>query len=168
VIRMFFDGAYTIEEAERLTGLKYIEFPDIIFERTVRNYDLNNDQAFERYLREIDNCDIPMPNVARDLITGNTHSFDKISTGVRMLWLMTRLPDRYLYPTQWLGENCYQSMFDIGRDTDVWVYEDSQMFANEEADACTGQFLDVKAGNVVTIGDDRGFDYWVDMDYNQR
>ncbi len=81
---------------------------------------------------------------------------------------MTRLLERYIYPTQWLGENCYQAMFDIGRETDIWVYEDSQMFANEEADECTGQFLDVRTGSVVTVGDGRGFDYWVDMDYNQR
>ncbi len=76
-----------------------------------------------------------------------------------MLWLMTRLPDRYIYPTQWMGEYCYRSMFDIGRETDIWVYEDSQMIANEEADKYTGQFLDVNTGCIVTVGDGRGFDY---------
>lgn len=62
-----------------------------------RGIDLNKDKDFERYLKEIDKCDIPLPNVARDLLTGKTHSFDKISTGARMLWLMQDFADEYLF-----------------------------------------------------------------------
>jgi len=60
-----------------------------------RDFNLNDDVEFAKYLKEIDQCDIPMPNVVRDLLTGNTHSFDKVSTGVRMLWLMVRFSDSF-------------------------------------------------------------------------
>ena len=60
-----------------------------------RDFNLNDDVEFAKYLKEIDQCDIPMPNVVRDVWTGNTHSFDKVSTGVRMLWLMVRFSDSF-------------------------------------------------------------------------
>lgn len=111
-----------------------------MFEILRRDFDLNTDGDFIKYLREIDQCDIPMPNVVRDLITGQTHSFDKVSTGVGVLWLMSRFPKRFLYPTQWLGQNCYQAMFDLGNLYDIYVFEDSDIFDEDEMLECTGVF----------------------------
>lgn len=159
MINMYFESVISIEDLEQKLGLRYIEFPDAVFDTLKRKHNLNTDPYFIKFLKEIDNCDIPMPNVARDLYTMDTHSFDKVSTGVRVLWLMARYPDKYLYPTQWLGENCYQSMFDLGKEFDISVYEDSDMFSQALIDECTGQFRDMHTGQIVTIDNDYGFDY---------
>lgn len=165
MIKMFFKRAQEVEEAEAVTGVKYIEFPDDVFEMLRRGYDLNSDDLFLKYLKEIDMCDVPMPNVARDLLTGQTHSFDKVSTGVRVLWLMARFPTQFLYPTQWLGQNCYQAMFDLGDVCDIYVYEDSDIFDEEVMEECTGSFMDMNNGKIVKVDDDNGYDYIATMNY---
>jgi len=165
MIKMFFHRVQEIEEVEKAAGVKYINFPDDVFELLRREFDLNNDEYFLKYLREIDLCDVPLPNVARDLLTGQTHSFDKVSTGVRVLWLMARFPDRFLYPTQWLGENCYQAMFDLGEMRDIFIYEDSDIFDEEEMEECTGSFEDMHTGKVVKVDCDNGYEYITEMNY---
>jgi hypothetical protein len=165
MLKFMFSNKIDEKEAENLCNRKYIEFPDTEFMRLSRKHDLNNDQYFIKFLHDIDGCDIPMKNVARDLITGNTHSFDKVSTGVRVLWLMAVYPDKFLYPTQWLGENCYQAMFDLGKERDIYIYEDSDMFSQKLADKIEGELYDCHTDKVVSVSNDKGFDYVIDMGY---
>lgn len=164
MVYLIFDRI-TEKEAEERTGRKYVEFPDQQFLFLSECVDLNKDETFIKYLREVDKCDIPMPNVARDLITGKTHSFDKVSTGVRMLWLMRYHADKFLFPSQFLGQNCYQGAFDIGRINDVYIYDDSNMLEEEESDECDGVFTDYLTGDIIETGDDRAFDYFVMRGY---
>jgi hypothetical protein len=164
---MYFDSVYDEKDVESITGKKIIEFPDDLFEILQRDFNLNKDDDFIKFLRVIDECDIPLPNVARDIETGETHSFDKVSSGVKMLWLIAKFSNKYIFPTCWLGENCYQSMFDLGSIYDFDVYEDSNMFAQEYCiEECTGKFKDYKTGDVVTIDNDNGWDYVLDHHYN--
>lgn len=165
MVYMIFDKCMTEEEAAQKVNRKYIEYPDGEFEVLARDHDLNTDEIFIRALKEIDRCDIPMRNVARDLLTGDTHSFDKVSTGVRVIWLMARYPDKFLFPTQWLGENCYQMMFDIGKEFDFYVYEDSDMFSQDGVEDCTGYFTDLVTGEEVCVDNDNGFEYMADHLY---
>lgn len=153
----------SVEQAEKLTGLKYLNFPDDWFSTLSAKYDLNKDGAFVKYLREVDECDIPMPNVVRDLVTGTTHSFDKVSTGVKTLWLINHFPGKFLYPSCFLGQNCYQQLFDVGKDKDIFIYDDSDMLVNEEADMCTGKFKDYLRGNIIELGNERGYIYFDEL-----
>lgn len=141
--------------AAKAAGRPYLDFPDSWFSMLSRDHNLNQDPWFEKFVREVDECDIPMPNVIRMLDTGETHSFDRVSTGVKALWLMYYYPDRWLYPSQWLGENCYQSMLDIGAEKDLIVLNDSKMLISEIdgycMDKCRGQFRDFKRGTIYTI-----------------
>lgn len=71
---------------------------------------------------------------------------------------MARFPDRFLYPTQWLGENCYQAMFDLGETRDIFIYEDSDIFDEEEMQECTGSFEDMHTGKIVKVDCDNGYE----------
>jgi hypothetical protein len=166
MINMIFENACELEAAEKLTGVKFIEFPDYVFNILTMGYDLNQDDYFKKLLLEIDGCDVPLPNVVRDIKTNRTSSFDKVSTGVRVLWLIKNHPSEYLYPTQWLGENCYQELFNLGKEVDVYIYEDSRMFLQDGAELCTGEFVDVLTGSTVTVDNDNGYEYYMKMDYN--
>jgi hypothetical protein len=166
MIDMIFCTVMSEEEAEKATGLKYLELPDEWFYKLSSSHDLNNDEYLKNILKEVDNCDVPMPNVIRDIITGETHSFDRISTGVKVLWLMRYYPNKFLYPSQWLGENCYRAFFELNDICDIVLYEDSDMLFNVEADECVGmKFRDWHTGNIVELGEDRGFLYMAKMRY---
>lgn len=136
--------------AAKAAGKPYLTFPDTWFNVKSRGFNLSADPWFNRILEEVDVCDIPFPDVARDLVTGKTHSFDKVSTGVRTLWLMYHFPNDWLYPSQWLGENCYQAMFDASKDKDIVVFNDSNMLMRRCEgycmDSCSGTFKDFKRG----------------------
>jgi hypothetical protein len=166
MVNIIFSKIMSMEEAEEATGLKYLDFPDEWFNRIARNHDLNKDEYFKQVLSEIDDSDIPMPNVVRFRKNMSTHPFDKVSTGVRMLWLMNYYPNRFLYPSQWLGPNCYRSLFELGKSKDIIIYDDSEMLVNEEADDCTGlRFKDFHTGDIVELGEDKGYDYFMQREY---
>ena len=141
--------AYTEEEAATLTGLELIKYKKDAFIILSRKVDLNQDMFFKRCVEEIDLCDIPFPNVIRDPLTGNTHSFDKVSGGVTAMWLMNYYNDRYIMPTSYFGENCYQIMLDISKEKDVYVYDDAGMLYTKEIDECKGVFTDYKTKRVI-------------------
>lgn len=121
----------TEEEAAELTNRKVIDNPDARFNYYTKGVDLNKDEFFVKALREIDRCDIPMDNVARDLLTGRTHSFDKVSTGLRSLWLMYHKPDAFVYLASFFGENCYRLLLEISKTRDIIVYDDVEMLSED-------------------------------------
>lgn len=79
MIYILFQDDYTEEEASLAVNKKMIANTDTAFETRRRGHDLNYDRYFRELLKYIDICDVPMRNVARDLLTGETHSFDRIS-----------------------------------------------------------------------------------------
>lgn len=145
---MRYDDYPDIEEAIKIVGKPRLTWADGVFNEYALTHDLNKDPWFAYVLKEIDRCDIPMPNVARDIQTGRTHSFDKVSTGVRVAWLMRYYPDKWLFPSAYLGENCYQAMLNAGSYEDIIVYNNSNMLCSEIQgycmDNCSGTFCDYK------------------------
>ena len=121
----------TEAEASKMTGKKFMENSGAWFNWYSRNYNLNEDDFFIRALREIDNCDVPMPNVARDILTGDTYSFDKISGGVKSLWLIYHKSEEFVYPASFFGENCYKLLLEISKDRDIIIYDDVEMLREE-------------------------------------
>lgn len=152
---MRYDDYPDMREAARIVGKPLLLWPDSYFCDDLRKLDVSYDPWFIKFLRDVDRCDIPLPNVARDLLTGMTHSFDKISTGVRTLWLMRYHASEWLFPSEYLGENCYQSMLDLSTEVDVIVYNSSNMLCSEiegySMDNCTGTFCDYKTRKQYTI-----------------
>jgi hypothetical protein len=154
------------KEAEEATGLKYLEYPDDWFIELSNSVDLNSDEYFKKMLLEIDGCDVPMPNVVRHIRSGKTYAFRDVSTGVRMLWLMKYYPKKFLYPSQWLGQNCYKPLLELGEENDIILYEDSGMMDQTEIDECVGlKFRDWHNGNIVELAQDVAFLYTCDMGY---
>lgn len=163
MVNVLFAKKIKLDEAATVTGKKLLEYPDALFRYLTRGYDLNKDEIFVKALLDIDKCDIPMDNVARDLLTGRTHSFDKVSTGVMTVWLLSKCSEEYLLETKWLGENCYRSVFELAKDRDIYLYDNSQMFLTDEVEECNSDWKDYHTGNVVNVTD--SFDYCVDMGY---
>ena len=143
-------NAYTEEEASVATGLPLIKYKKDLFLYKTESVDLNKDDFFRMCVKEIDLCDIPMRNVVRDLATGETHSFDKVSGGVMALWLMYNYYDAYMMPTCYFGENCYQIVLDISKDRDIYVYDDADMLNSIEFEKCKGTITDFKTKKVAT------------------
>lgn len=155
----------TEEEAEKLVSKEIEPFPDALFQLTADFNELNNSDYFKKLLKEIDNCDIPMNNVVRDIFTGETHSFDKISTGVIALWLIYKDKEcKYLHCTQWLGENCYQLLFDLGEEQDIYMYDDSE-FLFEALPDLHGRFEDLLTGEIVQVEGNSGWMHCIQRGY---
>ncbi len=158
MLNILFQDDMTEEESEKLVNRKWLEFPDKWFDTLTRSVNLNNDDWFKLVLLDIDKSDIPIDNVARDIYTGRTHPFSNVSSGVKMLWLMYYHADKFLFPSQYLGENCYQYALYAGENSDVFVYDDSDMLRSEERgvslDSCIGVFKDYVKGNVVSVNGD--------------
>ncbi len=160
MLNIIFQDDMTEKEAERLSGRKWLQFPDDQFHYLSNEDTLSDDLWFIKALKDIDRCDIPMKCVARDLITGRTHSFDRISTGVKMVWLMRYHADKFLFPSQYLGENCYQCVLDASTcRNDIFLYDDSDMLYRESQgyclDACTGLFNDYVKNKIVELNGNR-------------
>lgn len=140
--------------AVSVTGKKYLEVPRAAFAGLSNDKMLSTDPWFKRILKEVDRADL-VGCAALDPYTGNSHSFDRVSTGVKTLWLMYHYPDRFLYASQWLGENCYQAALDAGAEKDIVVFDDSKMLCRMEGayylDNCRGQFQDFKRGTIYTL-----------------
>lgn len=162
MLRVVFQSDKTEAEAAALVQRPWLKFPDIAFKRLTREYDINKDDDFKRFLFEVDRCDLPMPNVVRDIPTGSTHSIDRVSTGVKMLWLMARHAEDYLFPSQYLGENCYLSMFELSKTRDIYLYEDSDMFVSKEADVVGYVIHDEVSDKDIELGCERGIDYTIE------
>lgn len=156
---------YTEEEAANITGLKLIKYKKSLFEMLSREHDLNTDEFFKKCCLEIDNSDIPVRNVLRDIPTGETHSFDRASGGVMALWLMYHYSDTYMMPTCYFGENCYQIVLDISKEKDIYVYDDSDMLCSSYLSECVGILTDFKTKKVVTCENDEAFDLALDEGY---
>lgn len=162
MVNIIFQEDKTEDEASKLCGREWLKFPDIWFKKLSYNCDLNKDPFFRECLLEVDRCDIPMDNVIRDIITGKTHSVDKISTGVKMLWLMKNYSDKFLFPSQYLGENCYALAYKIGNDVELYIYDDSDMFVHDEADIEGYVLRDVVLNQDIVLGNGKAFDYILD------
>lgn len=136
-------------------GKPYCEYPDSNFDIRADFETIGDDPWFRRCLLEIDNATVACPGQALDLSNNRLHSFDKVSTGVKTLWLMYHLPDLYTYPSQWLGENCYQQLLDIGAEKDIIVFDDSDMlcrrYKDYRFDNCHGQFQDFLRGTIYDL-----------------
>jgi hypothetical protein len=79
---------------------------------------------------------------------------------------MKYYPNKFLYPSQWLGQNCYKALFELGEENEIMLYEDSGMMDQTEIDECVGlKFRDYHNGNIVELGQDVGFLYTCDMGY---
>ena len=158
-------SVYTEEYAAWLTGRELVTHTDYLFDFKSRKHNLNNDVIFKQCVLEIDKCDIPMDNVIRELATGRTRSFDKISSGAKALWLMYYYCDSILMPTAYFGPNCYRLLVEFSKERDIYIYDDADMCVYEEADMCNGCFTDFKTGEVVEFGEDRAYDYITKMRY---
>ena len=156
---------YTRDEAVALTGLKLVDYKKAIFLSRTEKIDLNNDEFFKKCVRLIDNCDIPMRNVVRDLITEDTHSFENVSGGVMALWLMYYCNDRYLMPTGYFGENCYQLLLDISKEKDIYVYDSSDMLNTREFSDCDGVFTDYRTKRLVHCDFEELFEFTCEEGY---
>lgn len=156
MLYVIFQTLMNQEDAERAVSRKYVSFPNEEFMVMVqdRRVNLNNDKEFLRILEKVDHCDVPFPNVLRDLYTGDTHAFTEISTGSRMMWLMKEASDRFLFPSCFFGQNCYQTVFDLSKDRDIYVYDDADMMWEEAAEQCRGTFTNYVDGSVLEIVDD--------------
>lgn len=154
------------DEAAEMFGKPILEYPDSTFKYMVTqtDEDVSGDPEFQRILRKIDNSDVPMKNVIRDIPTGDTHDIYKTSTGVQTLWLIAHEAE-YTFLSEWLGPNCYQELFDIAKKCDVYMYDDSDMFIQEAAESLVGEFTDFKTGDVVTVGNDATMDYLEEKGY---
>ena len=162
MIKIIFQEDKTEDEAAKLCGREWLKFPDIWFKKLTYNYNLNNDEFFRKCLAKIDLCDMPMDNVIRDIPTGRTHSIDKVSTGVKMLWLMKHYSDKFIFPSQYLGENCYETVYMLGNEIDIYIYDDSDMLVHDEADLKGYTLWDVVLKQEIVLGDGKAFDYVLD------
>lgn len=155
MLYILFSDDYTKEEAAAATGRKYAKFVDAHWSYQTDYRDLNNDPVLKRLLKNVDQCDLPYPNVVLDIRSNTTHSFDRISSGVKTLWLMQYCADTYLFSSAHLGENCFQDLLDISKTVDVYVYENSDMLYRKVGDhffdECTGEFTDYKTGIVTHV-----------------
>ena len=146
------------EKAEEITGKKYLWYPNDRFMILSKKHDLYNDEKFKQFLLEIDKSDIPMPGVVRYIPDDSTHPISEVSTGVMMMWLMYYYPDNALYPSQYFGPNCYQTVFDIGKEKDVYVYDDADIYVQKVWKTLVGQFRDPLTGRILDAGRE-GHDY---------
>lgn len=165
MLYILFHTAYTEEEAAKVTGRKLVTHTDAEFSVATRELDLNEDELFLNCVKEIDTCDVPFPNVIRDLYTGNTHSFDRVSSGAKAMWLLGRLHEKFIMPSAFFGPNCYKILVELSKDRDIYIYEDAHMFGYPESDELEGVFTDFKTKQVVELGGYTAFDYICDMGY---
>lgn len=147
------------EEAEQISGKKYLWFPDAWFYEYTDGRDLSKDKLFLRFLKEIDHADMPFPNVVRNIPSGNTHDMYKVSTGVKALWLaVNKYGNDWLIPSQWFGENCYKFLIEYAKDNDLLIYDDSDMFYCKEMEELGDfEFVDYRTGDVLVNNSDDMF-----------
>lgn len=154
------------DEAAKLFGKPVLEYPDSTFKYIVSqtSEDVSSDEEFQHILKKIDNADVPMKNVIRDIPTGDTHDIYKTSTGVKTLWLAAHEAN-YMFLSEWFGPNCYQDLFDIASKEHVYMYDDSDMFVYEAADSLNGVFTDFKTKKIIEVGKDETMSYLEEMGY---
>lgn len=159
-------GNINKEKAVEKLGRPFLAWPDAVIEIEYGYDILNDSEFFKKALLEVDKCDVPLRNVARDIETGNTHSFDRVSTGVKTLWLMSHVEEgKYAFMSSWIGENCYQLMLDLSKTRDIYLYDDSE-FLTYADESITGEFEDLYTGSIVKVDNNEGFDYMIDKEYN--
>lgn len=139
------------EQAEQMTGKKYLQFPDSVFFIITDRMDVSQDSDFIKYVAAIDNGEIPVPGVIRDRMSGKTFPVSSASTTVKMLWLMTKYPEKYLYPSVYIGPNAYQILFDIGKDRDICIYDEVSIFDEDEGTGIIGQFRDLETDEIINL-----------------
>lgn len=154
-----------IEEAVNITGRKWANIPDNNFEFDSRKHDLNNDEFLRKCLLEVGNKTIPMPNVIRDEVTGITHSFDKMSTGVKVLWLLYHYPEKYLIETCFIGPNCYEILMDLSETKDIILYDNSNMLHDMNRYCKRGSVTDFVSKKAVSMDCASYFDMVDSMGY---
>ena len=140
------------EEASALFKKPILENPDGEFLILVEEcgFEISANPYFQKILKYIDNADVPMPNVIRDIPTGLTSDIFKVSTGVKTLWL-TAIGENYTFLSEWYGPNCLQELLDISKHRDIYVYDDSRMFGLANVKDLKGKFTDFMTGAVYEL-----------------
>lgn len=160
MLYVLFEKYYTEEEAAKLTNRNMLVGTESAFNVKRDGVDLNKDEFFKRCCKEVDLCDIPFRNVLLDTLNGETHSFDKVSGGVRALWLMRHFHEEFILPSCFMGPNCYALMVESSADRDIYIYDDSEMFLELVADELKGQFVDYHSKEVVTLDNAGAKQFW--------
>lgn len=160
MLYMLFHRDVEEDEAAKLFNKPILEFPDSVFDYEARNSDDNvsMNTYFQEIIKEIDRADVPMKNVIRDIPTGDTRDIYKTSTGAKTLWLAYKGMN-YTFLSEWFGPNCYQRLFDISKDVDIYMYDDSDMFNYEKAEKIIGEFTDFKTGELIKVDYDNAYEY---------
>lgn len=158
-------GEYDDDKAEKMIGKPIRKFADYIWSLQLDFKSLNNSLIYKRAVTEIDNGKIIAPNIIQDIPSGDTYPFQKSSTGVLTLCLIEHdNAGEYSYQSQWLGPNCYQILFDMSKNKDIYIHDDSDMFTFAD-DSLTGEFIDLRTGELVKVFDGNGFDYCIEKGY---
>ncbi len=149
------------EDAERVSGKTMMLDSDAAFFLLTQGYDLNRDDFFIKIVDYIDQCDLIADGVLYRRPSKTTHSVERVSGGVKTVWLMYHHYQEYIFPSSFLGENCYQPAFWAAEDRDIWVYDDSSMmFAEDDGycmQNCHGKFYDFHKKKIIDL-DAPGFD----------
>lgn len=148
------------EEAEQISGKKYLWDPDAWFYKYTFGKDLSTDTLFLKFIKEIDRADMPFPNVVRNIPTGGTHDIYHVSTGAKVLWItMSDHINDWLMPSQWFGENCFRFLVEYAKDKDILIYDDSDMFTYDEmTDLGNFEFMDYRSKDIL-INDEWTYTY---------
>lgn len=157
----------TIEEASKLVNKPIEPYPGDSFLFRSKKVDLNSDELFKRLVREIDNCDIPMKNVLRNLATGDTYPLTNACGGTKAIWMIGQdKKAELLHTNEWFGDNCYQALFDLSKGQDIYLYDCLTMWAEYEAEFLRGEFYDILKKRLVKLDhDDAGYDYFMEAYY---
>ena len=162
---LFMEEYPTDADAEKASRRKMIYNCDDAFFLATQKHDLNKDDFYIKIVDFIDQCDLLAPGVLYRRASKTTHSIERVSGGVKTVWLMAHYSERYIFPSSFLGENCYQPALWAAENHDVWVHDDSSMLFAKDDDYCMqnchGKFYDFYKKQIVDL-DAPGFDC---MDY---
>lgn len=96
------------------------------------NINLNQDKEFSRLNTLIDNASIPMPYVLQDMRTFETHPFSDATISVYACWLLSHTSAPVWRESQWFDPRCYQEIINISQHTDVYIYDNTDMYLDRE------------------------------------
>lgn len=119
---------------EKVTGIPIEGYPQDVFRKYILEHDinLNKNKLFSKLNASIDNASIPMPYVLQDMHTLETHTFDESTMGVYACWLLYNCKNRMWRESQWFDPRCYSTIISLSSDTDVYIYDDTDMYLDRE------------------------------------
>lgn len=165
---------YTEDEAEEVTGRRLTSFVRNLFEYySFRQKEYaGEDPMYRTFVSEIDDGDLLTPDIIKDRPTGRTYSTERSSSGVHMLWMMKTHNKDLLFRTSRFGDNCLPFVFELSKEYDIYLYDDSEIFVRGHTNAYDnknlfylqhGKFVDFKTGDVYEAhGFGLGFPRWGD------